>query len=416
MNARSGRGVFQGSQLMVLGAAVSLSLIGIVLVYSAATGSRFSAISNHHLRQLLWLGLSVVAFAGASAIPFTIYDGLRAYVLWGISVLLLVLVLLIGETSLGAQRWLNLGGVRFQPSELAKLATVLSLARHLATRRRDLMSVRNLLAPCAFAFVPMILVLEQPDLGTALSFPFILFAMLYWAGLPLSYLALLASPVVSLLAAFSATAWGLFALAFALTLYSCFRRFRLRWMPMLVLAVVNLMVGITTPQIWGNLQPYQQDRITAFLNPGHDRFGSGYQIIQSQIAIGSGGMWGRGYLQGTQKNFQFLPEKHTDFVFSVAGEEFGLVGSLVILGLYFALFSSVVSIAQSARSKFASLLAFGIGAPLFFHVVVNVAMTVGLAPVTGLPLPLLSYGGTALLVNLVGLGLVVGVGRHRHEY
>ncbi len=161
-------------------------MIGILLVYSAATGSRFSAISNHHLRQLMWLGLSVLAFAGASAIPFTIYDGLRAYVLWGVSVVLLVLVLVIGETSLGAQRWLNLGGIRFQPSELAKLATVLSLARYLAARRRDLMSVRNLLVPCAFAFVPPALVLEQPDLGTALSFPFILFAMLYWAGLPLS--------------------------------------------------------------------------------------------------------------------------------------------------------------------------------------------------------------------------------------
>jgi rod shape determining protein RodA len=416
MNVRSGRGTFQGEQLLVLGTACMLSIIGILLIYSAATGSRFANISTHHLRQLLWFGVGLLAFGGAAVIPFTIYDGFRAYVLWGITVVLVALVLFIGESSLGAQRWLNLAGVRFQPSELAKLATVLALARYLAGRRRDLMRVRNLLVPSVLAFVPMVLVLEQPDLATALSFPFILFAMLYWVGLPLSYLALLASPVASLLTAFSPTSWGIFALGFAFTLYSSFRRFRLRWIPVLALAALNLAVGVATPSIWGQLKPYQRDRITAFLNPGHDRFGAGYQIIQSEIAIGSGGMWGQGYMQGTQKNFQFLPEKHTDFVFSVAGEEFGFAGCLVVLALYFALFSGVVGIAQTARSRFASLLAFGIGAPLFFHVVVNVAMTVGLAPVAGIPLPLVSYGGTALLVNLIGLGLVVGVGRHRHEY
>jgi rod shape determining protein RodA len=416
MNVRSGRGAFQGEQLVVLSSAFTLAVVGILLIYSAATASHFATMSTHHLRQLLWLGVGLLGFGAAAAIPPTIYDGFRAYVLWGVAVVLVGLVLFIGETSLGAQRWLNLGGIRFQPSEIAKLATVMALARYLAGRRRDLMRVRNLLIPAALAFAPMVLVLEQPDLGTALSFPFILFAMLYWSGLPMSYLALLASPLASLLTAFSPTSWGVFALGFAFTLYSGFRRFRLQWVPVLLLVAVNLAVGVATPSIWGKLKPYQQDRITAFLNPGHDRFGAGYQIIQSEIAIGSGGVLGQGYLQGTQKNFQFLPEKHTDFVFSVAGEEFGLLGCVVVLGLYFALFSGVVGIAQSARSKFASLLAFGIGAPLFFHVVVNVAMTIGLAPVAGLPLPLVSYGGTALLVNLIGLGLVVGVGRHRHEY
>jgi rod shape determining protein RodA len=416
MNVRSGRGAFQGEQLVVLGAAFTLSVIGVLLIYSAATGSRFANISTHHLRQLLWLGVGILGVAGAAAIPFTLYEGFRAYILWGVAVILVGLVLFIGETSLGAQRWLNIAGIRFQPSELAKLGTVIALARYLSGRRRDLMRVRNLAVPAMLAFVPMLLVLEQPDLGTALSFPFILFAMLYWAGLPMAYLGLLASPVASLLTAFSPTAWGVFAFGFAFTLYSCFRRLRLRWVPVLALAALNLAVGVATPSIWGRLQPYQQDRITAFLNPGHDRFGSGYQIIQSEIAIGSGGAFGQGYLQGTQKNFQFLPEKHTDFVFSVAGEEFGFAGCVLVLALYFALFTGVVGIAQSARSRFASLLAFGIGAPLFFHVVVNVAMTCGMAPVAGLPLPLVSYGGTALLVNLVGLGLVVGVGRHRHEY
>ncbi|HWN82655.1 MAG TPA: FtsW/RodA/SpoVE family cell cycle protein, partial [Candidatus Udaeobacter sp.] len=300
--AGSGRGALQGEQLVVLGSAFTLAVVGILLIYSAATASHFAAMSTHHLRQLLWLGVGLLGFAAAAAIPPTIYDGFRAYVGWGIALVLVALVLFIGETSLGAQRWLNLGGIRFQPSEIAKLATVMALARYLSGRRRDLMRVRNLMIPAALAFAPMVLVLEQPDLGTALSFPFILFAMLYWSGLPMSYLALLASPLASLLTAFSPTTWGLFALGFAFTLYTSFRRFRLQWMPVLLLVAINLTVGIATPSIWGRLKPYQQDRITAFLNPGHDRFGAGYQIIQSEIAIGSGGVFGQGYLQGTQKN------------------------------------------------------------------------------------------------------------------
>lgn len=416
MNVRTGRGLFEGAQLAVFASAFALALIGVLLVYSAATGSRFAAISNHHWRQLAWFGLGTLAFAFAAAIPFTLYEGFRVYVVWAIGVLLVGAVLVAGSTSLGARRWLEIGAVRFQPSELAKLGTVLALARYLAGRRRDLMAVRNLVVPGILAFLPMVLVLREPDLGTALTFPFIVLGMLYWAGLPLTYLALLVSPVVSLVAAFSATSWGIFALAFVLTLYSSFVRYRLRWVPVVLLAVLNLAVGIATPQIWGSLKEYQRQRITSFLDPSGDRYGSGYQIIQSEIAIGSGGLTGQGFLQGTQKNFQFLPEKHTDFVFSVAGEEFGFAGCLAVLALYLALFYGLIEIARSARSKFASLLAFGIGAGLFFHVVVNVGMTVGFAPVTGLPLPLLSYGGTALLVNLAGLGLAVGVGRHRHEY
>lgn len=416
MNGRSGRGLFAGAQLGVVATAFTLAAIGVFLVYSAATGSRFSAISNHHLRQLFWFVLGALAFFAAAALPFTLLEGLRAYFGWAVGVLLLALVLAIGSSSLGAQRWLEIGGLRFQPSEVARLGTVIALAQVLSARRRNLMAVRSLAIAGLLAVVPMALILRQPDLGSALSFPFIVLAMLFWAGLPFAYLALLASPVVSLVAGFSATAWGFFALIFVFVLYQAMARHRLRWAPVVVLVALNLAVGIATPQIWGSLKGYQRDRITSFLNPNSDRYGSGYQIIQSEIAIGSGGLLGQGYLQGTQKNFQFLPEKHTDFVFSVAGEEFGFVGSLVVLGLYGVMFVNVIEIARRARSRFAGLLAFGIGAHLFFNTAVNVGVTVGFAPVTGLPLPLVSYGGTALLVNLAGLGLAAGVGRHRHEY
>ena len=180
---------------------------------------------------------------------------------------------------------------------------------------------------------------------------------------------------------------------------------------LLVLAAVNMVVGVATPSIWGQLKPYQKDRITAFLNPGHDRFGSGYQIIQSEIAIGSGGAWGQGYLKGTQKNFQFLPEKHTDFVFSVAGEEFGFAGCAVVLVCYFALFSGVVGIAQTARSRFASLLAFGVTLSLILQAAVNVGVVMGLLPTKGLTLPFVSYGGSAIIASLAQAGVLVALAR-----
>jgi rod shape determining protein RodA len=416
VRARAQRRVFEREELTVLISGLALTLIGIALIFSAVTGSPFVSVANHHLRQLLWFGIGLFFMAGAVAIPWGAYDGLRVYVFWGLSLALLALVLVIGTSGLGAQRWLVIGGVRLQPSELAKLATIFALARFLSGRRRNLRSLRSLAWAGGMVAVPMLLILRQPDLGTSLVFPGILAGMLYWAGLPLPHLLLLVSPVVSMVAAVSPVAFGVFSAALVGVLYWGLSRYRMSWVIAVLLLVLNLAVGIAMPKIWNSLEPYQQQRITAFVNPSADRYGAGYQLIQSEIAIGSGGVLGQGYLRGTQKNFQFLPEKHTDFVFSVLGEECGLAGCLFVLALYTLLLVAGIEIARAARSRFAGLVAFGITVMLAFHVFINVSMTVGLAPVTGLPLPLLSYGGSSLVVTMSALGLLAGIGVRRHEY
>jgi len=396
----------------LLWATLLLALIGIAFVYSAT--SMPSAASEHglYLKQLLWLAIAVGGGALAAAVPYRIYLGKTAWLLYVIGLGLLVLTLFIGHVGLGAQRWLGWGPLKFQPSELAKIATVLLLANLLSERKLDLTELRSLVRPCLVAFVPFLLVLKQPDLGTSVTFVSILFTMLYWAGLPLLYLFLLVTPIINVAASFFLPAWIVFAAALAIVLY----RSRLRLMPILFVVAVNLAVGIVTPQVWNHLQPYQRQRIATFLDPAADPYGAGYQIIQSKIAIGSGEVVGKGFLHGTQKGLEFLPEQHTDFIFSVVGEETGFLGSAVVTILYLLLIARGIRIAHRSRNRFAGLLAIGLTSIFLYHVLVNVCMTVGLAPVTGLPLPLLSYGGTSLLTSFLQVGLIQNVAMRWREY
>lgn len=396
----------------LLFATVTLALIGIVFVYSAT--SMPSAATEHglYLKQLIWLVVALAGGALAAAVPYRIYMGKSAWLLYGMGLALLVLTLFVGHVGLGAQRWLGWGPFKFQPSELAKVATVVLLANFLSERRLDLTQLRSLVRPCIAAGIPFLLVLRQPDLGTSVTFLTILFTMLYWAGLPLLYLFLLVSPVINIAASFFLPAWIVFAAVLSAVLY----RSRLRLAPILFVVAVNLAVGIVTPQVWNHLQPYQRQRIATFLDPAADPYGAGYQIIQSKIAIGSGQALGKGFLQGSQKALAFLPEQHTDFIFSVVGEETGFVGAGIVTLLYFLLIYRGIRIANRARNRFASLLAIGLTAIFLYHVLVNVCMTVGLAPVTGLPLPLLSYGGTSLLTSFLQIGLIQNIAMRWREY
>jgi rod shape determining protein RodA len=313
---------------------------------------------------------------------------------------------------LGAQRWLGWGPIKIQPSEPAKVATVLLLANLLASRKQDLTSLRTLAKPLAAAGVPFLLVLRQPDLGTAVAFVAVLLTMLFWAGLPPLYLFFLLTPFINVALSFFLPGWILFAAVLVLVLY----RSRLGLAPLLFVVAVNLAVGIGTPQIWNHLEPYQRQRITTFLDPGGDPYGAGYQIIQSKIAIGSGEMFGKGFLHGTQKGLAFLPEQHTDFIFSVVGEETGFFGAGLVAVLYLVLILKGIRIAHHARNRFASLVAIGMTSIFLYHVLVNIWMTVGLAPVTGLPLPLLSYGGSSLVVSFMQIGLIQNVAMRWREY
>ncbi|MFN2316835.1 MAG: FtsW/RodA/SpoVE family cell cycle protein, partial [Gemmatimonadales bacterium] len=298
------------------------------------------------------------------------------------------------------------GGMRIgQPVELAKLATILLLARYLSSLRQAPDSLRDLVVPCVLVGIPFLLVMAQPDLGSAIVFIGVLFAMLFWAGAKPSLLLLLASPAISLLLAAESSWWGAWmVLLFGLLLL---------WKPYVLEGVaiylVNSAMGVVAILVWDKLRPYQQARLISFLNPEFDRAGAGYQAIQSKVAIGSGGLFGTGFTEGPQKRLAFLPEQHTDFIFAVVGEELGFAGVFLALGLFFAFFLLIVRIARRATEPFSSLVAFGILGLLFTHVFENIGMTVNLMPITGIPLPFFSYGGSFLLTCSLAVGLLLRV-------
>jgi rod shape determining protein RodA len=389
-------------------AAIGLAAIGLATVYSATTVP--GAHEGLWMKQLMWTGVALFAAWAAASIPLRVYDTL-AWPLYLLSLAGLVLVLVAGTSALGAKRWLDVGPIRFQPSELAKIGTVLLLARRFDHPRVNLRRFSHWAPAAAITLVPFALVEKEPDLGTSLSFPAILIAMMFWAGLPLGTLLLALSPVLNVVLFFATGHLFWFAGVFAALVAAV----RPRLPVLLLVLALNGAVSYALPHLWNHLADYQKRRIETFLNPGQDPYGSGYQIIQSRIAIGSGGMVGKGYLRGTQKALAFLPMRHTDFIFSVVGEELGLIGTLTVVILYVLLLTRAFRLAVAARSGFASLMAVGLSTALFYHVMVNMLMTIGWAPVTGLPLPLLSYGGTALIVNGIQIGLLQNVALRRHE-
>jgi rod shape determining protein RodA len=394
---------------LVLAVAALLG-VGLVLVYSASQVPALPGRSGLFGRQVAWLAVGLLSMTVAAAVPFRAWAEYSP-ILYGISLLLLAAVPVAGVERLGAQRWLAVGGFQFQPSELAKLGTLLFAARILARPRVAFPRPRVLLAAVLAATLPFLLVLVEPDLGTSLSFPAFLVPMLFWAGLPLVTLLVLASPLVGAVLTVRFWAWLLFVGGLVLLL----RAYRARRSLILLVVAVNVAIAGATPVVWKSLRPYQRQRVVTFLNPEQDRSGAGYQVIQSKIAVGAGGWSGRGWLQGTQKGLAFLPQQHTDFVFSVLAEEFGFVGCTVTL-LLFALFvHRALSLAVRTRSRFASLLAVGITGGFVFHVFVNVSMTLGVLPVTGNPLPFLSYGGTFLVATLVQVGLLINIALRRNE-
>jgi rod shape determining protein RodA len=390
-------------------AALALIGIGLSTVYSATT------VPGQHeglwIRQLMWLGLALVAGMLAASIHYRAFESL-AYPLYAISLLLLVAVLLVGTSAMGAKRWLDMGPIRFQPSELAKIATVFVLARRFDSRKLDLTRFRHWFPALLITLIPFALVAKEPDLGTSLSFPVILVAMYFWAGMPAGQLLLGLSPVFNVALYFLTGSLVWFGVGFTVLLGLV----RPKWTSLALVLAINGGVAVAVPHLWDHLHDYQKRRIETFLNPTQDPHGSGYQIIQSKIAIGSGGMVGKGFLRGTQKGLAFLPMRHTDFIYSVVGEELGFLGALTVVLLYAVVIVRGYRLALVTRNGFASLMTVGLVSALFYQIMVNILMTIGWAPVTGLPLPLLSYGGTALTVNCMQLGLIQNVALRRQEY
>jgi rod shape determining protein RodA len=318
-------------------------------------------------------------------------------------------------TAASMKGWLTIGGMRLgQPSELAKLTVVLMLAKVLADQKDPPRSLIDLWKPALVVGVPWLLIMAQPDLGTGIVFVGIFFAMLFWSGVRWPLLLLVASPAVSLILSFSTQLWGVwFFLLLALVFW-----YKPYLVEGIVMVVLNVVMGVVAPILWERLAPYQQKRLLVFLDPSADPRASGYHVIQSQVAIGSGGLTGKGFLEGTQKKLAFLPAQHTDFIFAVVGEELGFIGVTIALTLFLALFLRTVRIATRANDSYSSLIAFGLAASWFVHVGENVGMTLNLMPITGIPLPFFSYGGSFMLASWMAIGILIrvsGEGRGRAD-
>jgi rod shape determining protein RodA len=386
---------------------VALIAIGTVAIYSATYAADIDT-GNFFVKQLIWAvtGLSFMFFI--SLIPIRLINRF-AYWIYGISIFLLIMVLFFGRIGQGAERWLVIGPVHIQPSELSKLATVLAVSKYLSDKYADVNQVRYFGISVLLILVPFLLIARQPDLGTALVFLALVIPLLFWAGLNWFAIFTILTPVLTMILSFNF--WAFLFLMISISLVLVFSRKK----PAILVAVflLNIVVGIVTPYLWNQLRPYQQKRILTFVNPEQDPKGAGYQIIQSQVAIGSGGVWGKGYMNGSQTHLRFLPAQHTDFIFSVIGEEFGFAGITVVLLLFLILILRLIHIASLIREQFESMTVIGITTIIAFHTLINVGMTIGMAPVTGLPLPFLSYGGSALIANLMMMGIVLNISRNK---
>ncbi|HGY5548723.1 MAG TPA: rod shape-determining protein RodA [Prochlorococcus sp.] len=331
--------------------------------------------------------------------------------LYALTVLSLLAVRLIGTSALGAQRWINIGGVHVQPSEFAKLAAILLLAavldRHPVERPVDLVR------PLTVISVPWFLVCIQPDLGSSLVFGALLVTMLYWSGMPLEWVLLLLSPLGT---ALLAGLWP-WALCAWIPLLGFLAYRSLPWKRLATSSTLALqaVVAVTTPWLWLHaLKDYQRERLVNFLDPAKDPLGGGYHLLQSTMGIGSGGLFGTGLLQGQLTKLRFVPEQWTDFIFSALGEETGFLGTLLVVTGFALLMGRLLQVARQARTDFESLVVIGVATMVMFQVVVNIFMTIGLGPVTGIPLPFMSYGRSAMVVNFIALGLCISVA-HRGQ-
>ncbi len=391
-------------------AAIVLLLAGVLTVYSA-THLPDNPRHGYFIKHWVYLFLGLIVFTVCLVTPLRLWDD-WAYAIFGVALFFLLLVLVAGESGYGARRWFRAGPIKFQPSEMAKLAFAATFARFLAGKRIDLARPGTLALALTMIGVPTLLVLKEPDLGTSGAFPGLALPMLLWAGIPRLTLFILISPILGLILVHHLWLWLIFMAGAA----AAFVKSRLSHVFLAGFLLFHAGMHWTAPLVINKLEPYQQARIETFLNPEADPSGAGYQGMQSRIALGSGGVFGKGYLQGSQKALAYLPMQHNDFIFSVVGEEWGFFGATILVLAFGTLVFRAIYVAKQTRSSFASLLAVGIAGLIFYHSSVNMAMTMGLFPVTGLPLPFVSYGGTFLLTMMASLGLLMNVAVHRFDY
>jgi rod shape determining protein RodA len=404
------RAMFGDAPLMytVLG----LSAFGVAMIYSAGqVDAPNTVVADIWRMQLTWLALSVAGLFVVMRIQVRWLEWLAvpAYVA---GVLILVATLFIGTgagTAAGTKSWIRIGGVGIQPAQFANVATILMLGRVMGSWRDAPSSLIALWKPIAIAAVPMLLVLRQPDLGTAMVFGGVLLASLFWAGTPPGLLFLLISPMIAQILGGSNVLFAIYMLSLLAFLYF----YRLPLGESIAVVAVNLAAATIALPLWNSLEDYQRNRFLVFRDPYIDPRGAGYQHIQSRIAIGSGGLFGKGFTEGSQKRLAFLPEQHTDFIYAVVGEELGFLGAAAVVVAFGVVLWRLSAIAERQSDPFAGIVVFGILGAWFTHILVNVGMTIGVMPITGIPLPFLSYGGSFLLATFVALGIAQRIASER---
>ncbi len=397
--------LFKDFDIIFLVLVMFVAVLGLFTLYSGAHTAGGIAFQ----RQLIWVSIGLFFLFLFSRVPLRFWQSM-APILYVISLFLLVAVLF--TTTGGARRWLHIGGLSIQPSEFAKISTVLFLADILSIRKFRLKYLRSFLIPFLICLPPFLLVLIQPDLGTSLVFLFIFLVLIFYKGTRPIFIFLLLSPLFSLITAFHWGAW----IAWLCILFGVIYWGRIPLNEGALVFGVNVLIGLLNPFVWQTLRPYQRARIIGFLSPSSDTGGIGWQLLQSRIAIGSGGFLGKGFLEGTQERLNFLPQAHTDFAFSAYAEELGFLGAFILILAFVLIILRGINIASQSRNQFASLFVFGLISIVFFQAVVNLGMTMGLFPVVGLPLPFLSYGGSSTLIFFSIAGLILGAGKQRYQY
>ena len=364
----SNKGLYKYFDKTLLAMVFLIFIIGIITIYSATQAKELPFGESYFLRQVNWMVIGLSLLIIVLKVSYQKFIDL-AYFIYGINILLLISVLAIGHIRLGAQRWFSIGTFAFQPSEFIKISLILALSSYVGNKKGTMADFKNLLVPCLLLFLPFALVILQPDLGTAILLVPIFFSILLVSGASLRYI------------------------------------------------IIMIALGIAIlPFFWHFLLEYQRQRLLVFVNPNVDPLGAGYTIIQSKIAIGSGGLFGKGWTLGTQNQLNFLPERHTDFIFSVIGEEWGFLGAMTLVLLYFLMVKRAFDIAALTSDVYGKSIATGVAVMLGLQIIINVGMAIGLMPVVGIPLPLVSYGGSSLISTLIAIGLLLNVGMRRSTF
>jgi len=395
---------FSDAPISILVCVTILLTFGFLSLYSVSLNQQVDIQKTSFFKQFIFLGISLIVFIITILIPLRILHK-YIYFLYGLSIVSILLPFL-GDPVSGTYRWVQIGGFGFQPSEYAKWIIILTLARYLTDHRLDIKNVFSLIIPFLITIVPMGIVLQQPDLGTSIILASTVLPILYWFGIRPYYLFLVIAPIITILAAFHAVSFSIWVLIVGIVIYLS----RSTLVKSILIFFGNIFIGLLTPLIWNSLHSYQQKRLLTLFNPELDPLGAAYQIIQSQTAIGSGGIWGKGFGHGTQTHLKFLPVQESDFIFSVIGEEFGFIVVTLLLLTYGWMVIRMLRLAYTTKEQYSGLVIVGIATIFMAHIFVNIAMTIGLIPVKGLPLPFISYGGSFLLSSFIMLGLVLNLG------